>query len=278
MRSERIKFSISTSNQYVPDSPILLYRGIEENLVDAAALGYDAIEVHMRENENIDIDTIKRVMHERNVSISALITGKLNTEGKVNLIDDVSYIQEAALKGVLKYIEIASQLETNIVIGWVKGKLPSKSQEKKYLSKLSEQLDVIDSRASEKNVKVFLEVINRYETNIFNTTEEVLRFIKKHSYKNIYVHLDTFHMNIEESDPVNAVEECGELLGYFHVADNTRTYPGSGTINFENYLRVLNKINYSGYISVECLPIPDAKTAAIETLKYMKKLVNRSMD
>lgn len=79
-------------------------------------------------------------------------------------------------------------------------------------------------------------------------------------------------MNISENNPIQSILSCGERLGYFHVADNTREYPGSGTLDFKSYFSALEKINYSGFVSVECLPIPDGQTAAKKALNYLKNV------
>jgi sugar phosphate isomerase/epimerase len=78
-------------------------------------------------------------------------------------------------------------------------------------------------------------------------------------------------MNISESNPVTAIRSCGERLGYFHVADNTRLYPGSGMLDFRSYFSALNEIGYKGFIAVECLPYPDGETAARKALEYLRQ-------
>jgi sugar phosphate isomerase/epimerase len=80
-------------------------------------------------------------------------------------------------------------------------------------------------------------------------------------------------MNIEENDPVEAIMACKGILGYMHFADNTRRYPGSGQINFQRILKALDEINYCGYISVECMPYPDGKSAARKAVNYLKSFI-----
>jgi sugar phosphate isomerase/epimerase len=119
-------------------------------------------------------------------------------------------------------------------------------------------------------VDIYLEAINRYENNYLNTAQETLEYIAPLDASHVKVHLDTFHMNIEEANMRKAVLSCGDRLGYFHVADNNRYYPGAGAIDFGAVLAALDEAGYDGYVSLECLALPDAETAAqkaIETLK-----------
>jgi sugar phosphate isomerase/epimerase len=84
--------------------------------------------------------------------------------------------------------------------------------------------------------------------------------------------LDTFHLNIEERDPAAAVRLAGERLGYIHFADSNRLSPGSGHIDFVPVLRALEEIGYQGSLSVECLPLPDGETAAVNSKAVLERL------
>ena len=95
-------------------------------------------------------------------------------------------------------------------------------------------------------------------------------FLEAYRLDNCFVHLDTYHMNIEEADPYAAIRRCGARLGYFHVADNSRRYPGSGQLDFRRLLRTLQETGYSGWITVECIPDPDRGTAAQKAIRYLR--------
>lgn len=265
------KYALSSADSAPDSAPILLKSNIIENIKTAAALGYQGLEVHTRETASFNYEEIKSVSDEYGVAIASIVTGRLNTQGQVNLIDDRPYITDWALQGIRKYIDMASKLRTNIIIGWMKGKIPEGANPEPYMERLAQNLRIICSEAKEQGVKVFLEVINRYEVNIFTTAKETIDFLAKWDIPNGYVHLDTFHMNIDETNPLEAIRICRGKLGYFHVADNSRCYPGSGTLNFKSYLEVLDEIGYDGYIAVECLPKPDGKTAAKKALDYLQQ-------
>ena len=267
------QFALSSADEAAISAPILLRGDICDNLIQAAQLGYHALEVHTRETVFWDYPAIEKVMMEYNMKISAIVTGRLNTEGQVNLIDDVPYITHSAIMGMKQYIEMAERFKTDIVVGWVKGKIPACGNEKRYLDRLAYNLQILNDYAGERGVRLFLEVINRYETNIFNTAAETLEFVESNNLDNCFVHLDTFHMGIDEADPVAAIKLCGKKLGYMHLADNTREYPGSGQFNFCNIIQALEQIEYNGYLSVECLPKPDGLTAARYAIKNLMECI-----
>jgi sugar phosphate isomerase/epimerase len=271
MFREDMRYALSSAEEASLGAPIVLTGDIYARMRTAAELGYTGLEIHLREDEPLDLDRVKDTAKTLNIRFSALVTGRLCTQGGVNLIDDRPYIAEAALKGMRTYIDRAAELETDLIIGWIKGKVPDGAGRSLYLTRLAVHLRALCAEAAERGVQVFLEVINRYETNIFTTTAETLDFLDTWGIPNCFIHLDTFHMNIEESNAIEAIRAAGKRLGYFHIADNTRCYPGSGTLDFVPVFSALKEIGYRGFVSVECLPWPDGKTAAERALRFLKQ-------
>ena len=265
------KYAVSSADEAPSTAPILLQGSIQDNLEAAARLGYDAIEVHTREDVELDYDAIQGAMERTGARVSMVITGRLNTEGCCSLVADEPYIVSATMTGMRQYIDMAQRLKAGIVIGWIKGNVPKGGKREKYMNRLAKNLRALGEYGLERGVPLNLEVINRYETNIFTTAEETMGFIEQYDLKNCYAHLDIFHMGIDEYDPIEAIHRCRGRLGYFHLADNSRRYPGSGQFDFSRILSALESIGYDGYLSVECLPWPDGETAAREALAYMKR-------
>ncbi len=266
------RYALSSADEAPQTAPILLTGSIADNLSKAAKLGYNAIEVHARPDDPFDYGAIKEQMAKTSVKISALITGRLNTEGQCSLIDDRPYVMQAAMDGMYEYIDIAEKLDTDIVLGWAKGNVPPGKSREKYLRRLAQNLAHLADYAGSRNVKIHAEVINRYEVNIFTTAKETVDFIRQWKLENVYAHLDTFHMMIEETDPLEAIRYCKGHLGYFHLADNTRSYPGSGQLPFPDILKTLDEIGYGGYLSVECLPGIDREQTAKNALSYLQSI------
>ncbi len=114
-----------------------------------------------------------------------------------------------------------------------------------------EALSRIAARAEEMGVTLGLEPVNRYESNLLNTGAQALEIIAATGADNIVVHLDSYHMNIEEGDLARAVETCADKLGYVHIGESHRGYLGSGTIDFRRLFRALAGVGYAGPITFE---------------------------
>jgi D-psicose/D-tagatose/L-ribulose 3-epimerase len=105
--------------------------------------------------------------------------------------------------------------------------------------------------AARSNITLVLEVVNRYESNVLNTAVQGVEMVRRIGAANVKVHLDVYHMNIEESDIAAAIRETGAHLGYFHTGDSHRGYLGSGTIDLASVFRALVFSGYQGPITFE---------------------------
>lgn len=267
------RYALSTA-VYAPDSaPILLKGDISDNLRYAKKLGYDAIEIHMRETDPIDIPGVLKTMEETQVRVAMIMTGRLNTEGGCSLLDDRPYAMKMAVEGAMQYIDLASALGADLVIGWLIGRMPAGVLcRERYLRRLADNLKLLSGYGKKKQVRINVEIINHYEINVFTTVRELMEFKQKYQIDNLYAHLDTFHMNIDEDSFDDAIQTAGRDIGYVHLADNQRRYPGSGMIDFKKILGSLKATGYQGYLSVECFPVPSGQEAARKALDYMKTI------
>jgi sugar phosphate isomerase/epimerase len=117
--------------------------------------------------------------------------------------------------------------------------------------------------AEQEGILLAVEPINRYETFLVNTVDQGLRFVSEVGSSAVRLHLDTFHMNIEEKDPAGAIRKAGELLINLHIADSNRQAVGYGHTDFEAIMKALKEIDYQGALALEPLPpVPDPYIAA----------------
>ena len=267
------KIGISSVDEAPDSAPLLLKGTVIENLRKAAELGYDAIEIHTRETVDWDLAAIRACMEETGVRISQIITGRLNTEGKCSLIDDRPYVEQACVEGMKKYIDLASALDADIVLGWARGNPQGGKSPEFYRRRLARNLKILNDYGKENHVRINIEVINHYEMFFFRTARETAAFIDEFGLDNCYVHLDTYHMQLEEDNCAEAIRCAGDKLGYFHIADSQRWYPGSGEMNFAPMFDALSEIGYQGYITVECFPRGDGEGTAKKAIEYLDKVL-----
>lgn len=270
--NENIKLAATITSETSNQSPVVLGGDPSENIQFVSSLGYDAVELHWASPSQIELDKIIEACHTHDVLISAFATGRAYVQEGLSLIDDDETIKNAAIQRLFDYVDAAAPFQSTVIIGCIRGNLAVGQNPDIYLDRLAQSTATVAEYAADKKVPIVFEAINRYENNYLNNAMETLAFIDKYNLPNTKILLDTFHMNIEDVSFSKAIEACGEKLGYVHFADSNRFYVGGGHIHYEEIVSALIKINYKGFISAECLPLPDSDTAVRKWIEGVKKL------
>lgn len=105
--------------------------------------------------------------------------------------------------------------------------------------------------AGKLGVLVGLEPVNRYETHLVNTCEQARRLKDMIGEDNVKIHLDTYHMNIEEKSFYDATLLAGEDLIHYHLCENNRGIPGTGLVDWDGIFRALGELDYRGNAALE---------------------------
>jgi len=235
-------------------------------------LGYDGVELGIREPEKVDISNLQRILESRHLELSAIGTGLMFMEDGLSLSSPNKDLRKRAVGRIKKHIDIARLFDSQVIIGLVRGKkLIPQDNDGHYYRNLKDSFRKICDYAFDSEALITIEPINRYETDFLNCAEEVLDFIKTIKYKNLRLLLDTFHMNIEEKDLTGSIVKSKKYLSHFHLADNNRLCPGRGHIDFKKIIGALKGIRYTKYLSAEIVPLPDFKTCAKQYFRNIKR-------
>jgi D-psicose/D-tagatose/L-ribulose 3-epimerase len=111
--------------------------------------------------------------------------------------------------------------------------------------------EVAEYARARSDLLLAIETLNRFETYFLNLAADALRFVEEVGMPNVKVHLDTFHMNIEEEDMGAAIRACGDSLGYFHACGSQRGIPGRDLVPWRETLTALRDSGYQDCITIE---------------------------
>lgn len=209
-------------------------------------------------------------MNDAGLIFGGISTGRLARDGGYCFSDRDPEKRHAASKALEDVIDIAALCGTDVLVGSAKGNQAQDEPLQAYCDRLADGLAGPSRYAEERGVKIHIEAINRYEINALTTGSATLAFIEEYELNNCYVHLDTFHMNIEEADLYSAILQAGERLGYFQFADSNRLPPGLGHIDFHPLVTALTRIGYAGPWSLEYQPLPSGREAAARGIDYIR--------
>ena len=164
--------------------------------------------------------------------------------------------QRTAMKYCKALVDIAAEVGCPRLIGpiySVVGKadaVDAKTQKKEF-ALVVKNLKTLAAYADKKGVELCIEPLNRFETDFLNTCDQGLKLIKAVGAPNVKIHLDTFHMNIEEKDQGKAIRKAGKLLGHFHACGSDRGTPGGDHIDWKPIVKALKAIRYKGDVVIE---------------------------
>ena len=265
-----MKLSIVLSTQPASFSALAFKGQIEENIKKIKQFGYDGVELAVRDPKLLDMENLLRILHNNDISVPAIGTGQAFGEEGLSFTHREKNIRQMAVERIKSQVEFAAKLNAVVIIGLIRGQHYNEAAKEETERMMIEALR--ECAGVNKNIKLAIEPINRYESEMLNTVEETLHFIEKVKMDNVGLLLDTFHMNIEEPCINDSIIRAKDRLFHFHVADSNRWYPGAGHIDFAGILKTLLSIGYDQYVSGEMLPLPDPDTSAIKMIEFLRSL------
>lgn len=267
-----MKLSFVLSTQPTQFAAVAFSPDLESQLAHLASLGYDGAELAVREPAKLDVNTIKQMLATHRLSVPAFGTGQAFVEEHLSLTDPDPAIRARAIERIESHIALAHEFDALVILGLIRGKVPPGIAREQAQAWMIDALKALTHTARATNVRLALEPINRYETDLINTAADALDVIAQVGADNLGILFDTFHANIEEPSIPVSLRVCGRYLFHVHVADSNRWFPGAGHTDFARVLATLREMKYAGWVSAEILPKPDVRRAAEQTMRTMKPI------
>lgn len=256
----------------------LLYAGhLGRAISDAAELGFEFLELSMRDPGSIDAAAVAEELEDAGLRCSAIATGQACLADGLCLSATDKGVRAAAIERFADQVVLARELAASVILGGVRGTLAARQAASTARRRAAvDAIRACVDRAGECGVTVLLEPINRYETDFVNRCEEGLELLDEVGGAGAALLLDTFHMNIEERDLGEAIAMAGSRLGYVHLVDSNRHAPGLGHIDFDDVLAALATLDYHGPIVAEILPYPSDHEAAAAAAAFFAHHLTRN--
>lgn len=254
--------------------PFVFWHGLENACEQAAALGFDAVEIFPPNADALDVATVRAVVARHRLNVAAVGTGGGWVVEKLTLTHPDPAIRRRAYDFIRAIIDTAGALGAPAIIGSMQGRWEGMVTREQALSWLADALADLGAHAARHGMPLLYEPLNRYETNLFNRLGDTAAWLCSLSgtgAKHVRLLADLFHMNIEEADSAVALREAGALVGHVHFADSNRRAIGFGQTNVAPIIAALRAINYTGYLSAEIFPLPDAAAAARQTIAAFRQ-------
>lgn len=223
--------------------------GLQLAIERTAAAGFDLIEIPLMDPDRADSSAVRQMLDGAGLAATASLG--LSERTDISSEDPEIVAAGEALLG--RCLEFLSDVGGTHLVGVIycamrKYMAPPTDLNRQHSQEAIGRLSI---RAAELGIRVGVEVVNRYESNLLNTSRQAVRYVEDTGVQNLWVHLDTYHMNIEEPDMFTPVVAAGSHLGYVHIGESHRGYLGSGTVDFDGFFRGLAAIGYDGPVVFE---------------------------
>lgn len=254
----------------ISKGPWVYWQNLETGMQKAAELGFDAVELFTSSGTAFDTTVVQQLCKKYNLQVCAVGTGAGKVVQGLTLTDPDPSVRAKAIAFIERMIEFGGALGAPAIIGSMQGNIPVGEQRSSTEEWLAEGLQILSEQASQYTVPLIYEPLNRYETNLFNELGAAADFLGKKNLGKVKLLADLFHMNIEETAIDTAIRQYGCFVGHVHFADSNRRAMGLGHTDMTAIAKALKDIQYRGYLSAEIFPLPDADTAALQTIRSFK--------
>jgi D-psicose/D-tagatose/L-ribulose 3-epimerase len=219
---------------------------LDRAIAAAQALGMDFVQVSLSSLDDLDVAAVRDSLARHQMGC---ITGLAVPAAVWARRGDSAlrqYLQRA--------VDATADLGSNLFSGSLytpMGERGGPACRRGELDLLRDSLKEVAKYAASRGIRLGLEPLNRYETSLINTCAQMVEFIDEIDEQNVLVHLDTFHMNIEEQDLQASLLLAGERLGYVQLAESDRGVPGDGHLPWDAVFAGLRDLRYTGPLAFE---------------------------
>ena len=251
-----------------------------------AEYGFDMLEIILPASLDFDAKTTKKQLDKHQISGRCTLNLPKNCH--------IPFYPEQATFLIKSALDKVAEMDGDFLGGVLHSAIgtftenPCTKEEKIIIQQVFTE---VTDYAKKQNITIAPEPINRYESYVFTAADEVLNMIELIGSNNLGLHLDTFHMNIEENNFYDPIIRAGNRLKHFHITESDRGMTGEGNVHWDDLFRALSEINYQGPLVLEnfssqitALVGPtslwrpskyNSEELAKGSLSFMKKMTNK---
>lgn len=228
---------------------------------DLAAAGYDGVEIPVGGQSPQELQQMATACDDLGLARTAVaFVGE-----EVNPISPEPAIRAAAVANLKKSIDDAALLGSDFLGGGIyqahKYFTGSAATEEQW-NWSADYLRTCGEYAQQAGVRLGLEVLNRFEVFLINTTAAGARMVEQVGLDNVGVHYDTHHANIEDPDPREALRSAADVINHVHLSESHRGALGSGQVDWDGNFAALKAMDYRGWLVIEAFGTSDPGLAS----------------
>ncbi|WP_454299192.1 sugar phosphate isomerase/epimerase family protein [Salana multivorans] len=223
--------------------------GLRRAIEGTAQAGFDLVEIPLMDPDSFDSHLARRLLDDTDLRVTA----SLGLTEATDLSSEDPAVVAAGEAMLTRCLDHLATMGGDVLCGVIYSAMRKYSSPATAAGVAASQaaLGRLAVAARERGIRLSLEVVNRYESNVMNTARGGLAFLDGIGDPEVSLHLDSYHMNIEEPDMWQPVLDAADRLGYVHIGESHRGYLGTGSVDFDSFFRALDRAGYDGPVVFE---------------------------
>jgi D-psicose/D-tagatose/L-ribulose 3-epimerase len=212
--------------------------------------GLEALEIPMFDPAKIDAANLRRAFEANDLECTACAI----LPAGINPISPDPEVRKKSFAHLVQCVETSAQLGAHLMAGPVYallGYLPGHRRTQDEWNWAVECFQALGEVLDANRITLAMEPVNRSESFFLKTAAEANSLCTAISHPRVGITIDTFHANIEEKNLAESLRPLGKHLKHIHASENDRGLLGSGHVDFPAIVKVLNEMEYDGYLMIE---------------------------
>ena len=210
------------------------------------ALGVRLVEIPLLRPDELDADAARHLASRNSVALVC----SLGLPGRLSVVERPDEAADFLAHALAVTARAGATRLSGVPYGTL-GYTSGKARTEKEMDAVCRLLERAARSAKELDLSLGVEPCNRYETHLLNRAKDARQVIERIGADNLFIHLDTYHMNIEEESFEAGFADAGSYLGYVHLSESNRGVPGRGMIDWAKAMTALAKLGYGGPLVLE---------------------------
>jgi D-psicose/D-tagatose/L-ribulose 3-epimerase len=220
--------------------------GAERVIASAAACGLDFVEIPVLDPRSFDVSATRALLDEHGIGCRCSLGLPEQFHMPFAPAEAEAFLEEA--------VDVAAALGSPLLTGVLYGHLGTLTRKPPTAAEhatIAATLARVARYAAARDLELGIEAVNRYETYLVNRSIDAVRLVEQIAEPNVLVHLDTYHMNIEEKGFREPILAARQRLGYMHLSESDRGTPGTGNVHWDDAFAALAEVGYTGDFVME---------------------------
>ncbi len=220
--------------------------GAERAIAGAAKHKADLIEIPLLDAPSVDAQHTRALLDRHGIRAACSLVLPQPAWASIRPDAAIAHLTVAMDKAA----EMGGEALTGVTYGGTNERTGFPPTQGEY-DNLTRALETAARHAKTLGIQLGVEAVNRYESHLINSAEQAVALVERIGMDNVFVHLDTFHMNMEEKGAANGIIVARDHLKYMHMSESDRGTPGAGNVPWDSIFTALSAIGFKGALTLE---------------------------